>query len=76
MKRYRVILAVARGRCFDTGRRIRRRVQARDRLEAALRAESAADSTLDEPALEYTYARRVIEIPRPVAAAVALPLAA
>lgn len=55
---YEVLLGVDRA-ARDTGRRIRLCVRERDVFEAALAAETLADETLDDPAVEYTHAMQV-----------------
>ena len=46
----------------DTGRRITIRVLGSDRLSAAMAAESMADRTLADPAVEYTHAMTVMPV--------------
>ena len=58
MNWFNVVLAVACGAIFDTGERLEVRVQATDRLDAAIRAEAQADVLLGDP-VKYTHARSV-----------------
>jgi hypothetical protein len=75
---YEVSLAIARG-ARDTRRRLKVRVFAEDRLDAAISAERIGDNQVREP-IEYTYAMSVRRVnPRPAAVMPlpqALPLAA
>ena len=58
MSWYHVVLAVACGAIFDTGERVEMRVQASDRLDAAIIAEQQTDVLLDDP-VKYSHARTV-----------------
>ena len=58
----------------DTKRRMRVKVEANDRLEAAIIAERIGDQFVREPDVEYTHAMRVAPVVRHVPAA-SLPLA-
>ena len=64
---YEVMLGVDRA-ARDTGRRLTVRVLGRDKLSAAITAESMADHTLDEPEVEYTHAISVRPMSVPSAA--------
>ena len=73
MSRYDVVMEVARGCEYRTGRQLVMQVMGQDRLDAALRAERVADKGLAEN--EYAHACSVTPVNRP-AAAVALAMAA
>jgi hypothetical protein len=61
MSWYHVVLAIASGAVFDTGERVEMRVQAVDRLDAAIIAEKQADALLDDP-VKYSHTRCVTPI--------------
>jgi hypothetical protein len=73
MSKFDVVMEVARGSEYRTGRQICMQVMGQDRLDAALRAERVADRCLAEN--EYAHASSVTPVIRP-AAAVALAMAA
>jgi len=70
---YSVELAVAQGAKLDTGRRIFVKVDADNRLDAAIEAERQADELMSRPDVEFTHARSVMPIASgpPVSAALA-----
>lgn len=72
MSKFHVMCAIASGAIFDTGRRVAVTVMARDRLDAALRAEQSVDEDLSD--VEYSHAQTVQLIGKP--AAIALSMAA
>ena len=55
---YEVLLGIDHG-ARDTRRRMRVKVEARDRLEAAIRAERIGDRFVREPVVEYTHAMKI-----------------
>ena len=55
---YEVLLGIDHA-ARDTKRRMRVKVEARDRLEAAIVAERIGDRFVREPVVEYTHAMRV-----------------
>lgn len=61
MHKFSVLLAIARGACFDIGQRIKMIVFAEGPLAAAITAEKLADLALGEN--EYSRAKRVKFIP-------------
>ena len=65
MNRYNVVMEVARGSEYRTGRQIAMQVNGTDRLDAALRAEQVADKALAEN--EYAHASSVEPADPPVA---------
>lgn len=71
MSRFDVVMEVARGSEYRTGRQIVMQVAGRDRLDAALRAERVADKGLAEN--EYAHASSVTPAFQP---AVSMALAA
>jgi hypothetical protein len=73
MSKFDVVMDIARGTEYRTGRQIVMQVMGDDRLDAALRAERLADKGLAEN--EYAHASRVTPVNRP-AVAVALAMAA
>lgn len=66
MSRFDVVMDIARGCEYRTGRQIIMQVMGRDRLDAALRAEQLADRGLAEN--EYAHASRVTPLDRCAAA--------
>ena len=69
MSRYSVMLAIASGARFDTGRRVSVIVMAADRLDAALRAEQSVDAGLGD--VEYSHAKSVRLLQSPAVLAMA-----
>ena len=65
MSRFDVVMEIARGSEYRTGRQIVMQVLGQDRLDAALRAERLADKGLAEN--EYTHACSVTPVSRPAA---------
>jgi hypothetical protein len=55
---YEVLLGIDHA-ARDTKRRMRVKVEAGDRLEAAIEAEKIGDSCVREPVVEYTHAMKV-----------------
>ena len=66
MSRFDVVMEVARGCEYRTGRQIIMQVMGQDRLDAALRAEKLADKSLAEN--EYAHASSVTPLDRCTAA--------
>lgn len=66
MSKFDVVMEIARGSEYRTGRQICMQVMGEDRLDAALRAECVADRGLAEN--EYAHASRVTPVSRPAAA--------
>jgi len=68
---YDVLLGVDKA-ARDTGRRLKYRVLAKDRYNAAMAAEAMADRTLKDPGIEYCHAMKVTPVNQPAATALAM----
>ena len=68
---YEVLLGIDHA-ARDTRRRMRVKVEARDRLEAAIVAERIGDRFVREPVVEYTHAMRVWPLRKLTARSLAL----